>query len=689
MHILFNTDRRRWEAKTEYVERDIPKAAGWRWDPVFRLWFAPSLEAAAKLGPKFPAPALEQLHLQIDAANAAAKLADAASRATDAEIDIPAPAGMAYLPFQRAGIARLIDLPRALLADEQGLGKTVQIVGLANLAALRGESMTRVLVVCPAFLRVNWSREIGRWQTLGLPVTVWDGKRELPATGWVVLGYETATKHAETLAAVAWDLVAFDEAHALKNPKAARTKAALAAKTGYAHRARRLVFATGTPILNRPIELWPLVSFTGAFTNWKDFAVRYCDGRQTRFGWNVTGASNTENLQAKLRRSVMVRRLKKDVLTELPAKQRSLVVLEATSRAAKQALAAEKTAAADLRKREAELRAQAEAAEKAKDETAFKNAVAALRKARLAAFTEMSKIRHDIGLAKVEAAIEHVRELLETEGAVIVFAHHKDVAEAVHNAFSDVSVLAHGDVPADERQAAVDQIQRGEKRLFVGTIAAASTGLTITRAQRVVFVEQDWTPGRMAQAEDRAHRIGQTGNVQVQYLVLDGSLDADIAERLVHKADVAEAALDRFVEQAEIEKPVAERNEEDEALMQPVGRAVSNENKRDRADYPSPYGELPQIEPLPAGRVALLRRMMVSLAERDDDRASERNGVGFNKRDSDFGNMLAHLADDGVNWSTWQEHQALKLATRYHRQLVGTFGETVVDEALGREKRAA
>jgi hypothetical protein len=179
----------------------------------------------------------------------------------------------------------------------------------------------------------------------------------------------------------------------------------------------------------------------------------------------------------------------------------------------------------------------------------------------MAAFTEISELRHQTALAKVGAVVDAAAEVIESGEAVIVFAHHKDVAERIADGLREKSieiVLAHGDHSVEERQAAADAFQGGQARAFVGTIGACGTGLTLTAASTVLFAELDWTPGAMSQAEDRAHRIGQENSVLVQHIVLSGSIDAEMAHRLVDKSDVIADALDaEAVEESEGEGEAA------------------------------------------------------------------------------------------------------------------------------------
>lgn len=450
------------------------------------------------------------------------------SKAGDTTFTFPVPAGLTPMPFQQAGVEFLMGRANALLADEMGLGKTIQAIGVINADA----TIAKVLVVCPASLKLNWKAEITKWQTRGLTVGVATGK-EFPDTQVVVINYDITAKHADSIHGVAWDLLILDEAHYVKNPDAKRTSTLLgkwnrdASKVLPAVKARRKIAITGTPIPNRPKELFGLLNFLapGAFGGFLTYAKQYCAAYQDAYGWQTDGASNLDELQSRLRSTVMVRRLKDEVLKELPAKIRQIIPMEGFEALVKQ---------------EQELLAKL-GVDPESDWDAF---VASLRAG--AVFEEMSALRKKLALAKAPAVIEHVRDLLESgESKVIVMAHHKDVVDLITAAFDGAVVKVDGGTPVEARQAAVEQFQTNpEVKVFVGNIIAAGVGLTLTASRTVVFAELDWVPGNVVQAEDRAHRIGQQDTVLIQYLVVDGSLDSRLAQVLQSKAGVIRQALD-------------------------------------------------------------------------------------------------------------------------------------------------
>lgn len=570
-----------------------------------------------------------------------------ASKAESADIDIPAPAGLEYLPFQKAGIAYAMNRPNVLIADEMGLGKSIQTIGIFN----ADPSIKKVLIICPATLRLNWKQEFIKWAVRPVKVAVVNGGKptDFPKDDYEVLvvNYDVVSKHKKAIDAVAWDMLVSDEAQALRNPKAIRTKAVLGTvargkRTAEGIKARRKVFLTGTPIVNRPVELWPLVEAldpTGLGRNFFAFAKKFCDAQQTQWGWDFTGASRLGELQIELRSKFMVRRWKSDVLKDLPAKRRQ--VIEIPANGATGIVGKERDAQERIDAEIDALQAAVELAKASDSETEYEEAVARLGKAQSAAFTEMSAVRHETALAKIPYVVEHLKDALES-GPVIVFAHHKDVIAALLAEFP-AAVSITGDTAMEARQKAVDDFQAGKADLFVGNIIAAGTGITLTRSSHVVFAELSWVPGELSQAEDRAHRIGQNEKVLVQHLVLEGSLDAVMARRIVAKQEVIDRALDRKVETDVFGKDEKERPTTVEIKREEIAAEAATINQEK------------------AAAVLTALRMLAGRC----DGAQALDGAGFNKFDARIGHDLAAR-------STLTPKQAalgLRLTHKYGRQL--------------------
>jgi SWI/SNF-related matrix-associated actin-dependent regulator 1 of chromatin subfamily A len=561
VEIAFNYDPQVVEAV-----REIP---GRRWDPARKVWTAPISSARHLAAFVTRTGAVEDADLiaQIRAAAGDQDAAVVASRATDADIDLPEPEGLSYMPFQRAGIAFALKHRNVLIADEMGLGKTIQAIGTVN----ADTSIRTVVVIVPASLKINWAREIAKWSTRPTEVvigngTVYQWDQMFPvhdSVEWLVVNYDVIERWRPVIDSIDLDCLVLDEVHYVKTPKAQRTIAVLGRWNKIEDKrvrpiaARRRIALTGTPILNRPVELWGLAHSLApeTFSSWRGYVYRYCAAQDTRWGLDVSGASNLDELQDRLRSTIMVRRLKADVLTELPAKRRAVVELPAGTAAP--VIDAETKAYELSQTRLASLRAAVAAAEASEDREGYREAVEALQKGQAVEFASISEQRHQVALAKIPAVIAHLSDQLE-QGKVICFAHHLDVVAAIHDAFPG-SVVITGQTSMDNRQAAVDAFQNDPNcRLIIGNIRAMGVGLTLTASSHVVFAELDWTPANLSQAEDRAHRIGQRDSVLVQHLVLEGSLDASMARMLIQKQEVIDAALDTGTAPVIETTPIAE-----------------------------------------------------------------------------------------------------------------------------------
>lgn len=675
-----------WVADSSFDERHIPKSAGFWWhggncrsgckacaSGVGKVWWTPYKEKAAKLN-QFADESCADLRGFSEERKAKIE----ASRATDANIEVPAPQGLAYLPFQRGGIARLWEQKSGLLADEQGLGKTIQVIGIFNLRP----DVENVLIICPNSVKLNWRREFLKWSTIPVEVGVASGKIWPTFTSGgatvTITNFDILHNFEAQLRQHQWDLVVVDECHYLVDPKSRRSRHVYGHKSNQKayntavkkvheknrrgelkkpldvelarlaekHReiqpipTRMSLFLTGTPLVNRPLDLWPIIHYLDPenWPNFFSFARRYCDAKQIEIGWGRTawdfkGASNLDELQEKLRATIMVRRMKADVMKELPPKFRQLI--EIPCNGAKKLVDAENAAYEAHRENIETLRERVAAARENKDNAEYKEAVAALKEGLTAAFTDTSRIRHEVAIAKIPHLIEHVGDALETRGKIIFFAHHKEVIATMMKEFGDRAVKIDGSVPIEERQAAIDRFQSDPKcNLFVGSIRACAEGITLTAASHVIFGELDWTPGKMNQAEDRAHRIGQINNVLIQHLVFEGSLDARMVDILVGKQDIIDDALN--TKHQEYEVPT----------------------------LPKPPAPKPEPE-VSVEEMAAIHRGLKILAGLSPDGVSLRNDQGFNATDLGFGRQLAYRSA----LTPRQAVAARKLLRKYHRQL--------------------
>lgn len=461
-------------------------------------------------------------------------------------------------PFQHAGVRYLLKRRRSFLADEQGLGKTVQA-----LAALEVDGAFPAVIVCPAGMKLTWQREAAKW----LPhrsVAVLHGRtaeqwiprvereaalaaaaaageparkpnpwaKPLDVSGFaepheaeiIVCNYEIVEAHLDALGERAPRAVVYDESHYCKQPTTKRTKAAM--KLSKLVPADGLRFAlTGTPVLNQPKELTAQLRLIDRL---KDF------GSGAELARRFQGPDAHDRLHWHLRASGFARRLKQDVLPQLPAKRRVDVPLALDNLAEyrlaeKDVIAWLKTQPLDLSELDAKV-------------------AAALRAEQL---VRMNHLRRLAALGKLSAALLWIEDFLASGEPLVVFAQHREVQKAVLQRFPGALHLL-GDDSATHRddtvrrfQAAADaDIAPDAERLIVCSMRAASQGITLTRASNVVFLELDWTPAMHDQAEDRCHRIGQHDAVTAWYLLAPRTIDDEMSMVIEQKRGVIDAVVD-------------------------------------------------------------------------------------------------------------------------------------------------
>lgn len=795
-----------WVAESNYAEKDAVKRAGFWWhgQPCrpgckacaaglpYKVWWTPKVENAALLSTYADETAKAAMagHVaEVEASRAAApKLSEDEIKRT-----MPSPSDLNYLPYQMAGILWLMRHAKSLLADDCGLGKTIQVLGAIN----ADPTIKSILVICPASLRLNWARESVKWLVTPRSIQVVDsgkirdkelakrvtvdstpGDAEMVIVNYDRLGeepgpvgvkYEKGTltllfgsewgktradkmfaakdikvqtevtekkrlqkptlppdvqqtvatltallTHNETFEALMarkWDVVVIDEVHMLKSKDAARTHACYgywdkdkkATVPGLADRAGRLWALTGTPIPNRPVEAHSTLSKLAPqeFGNWKRFVERYCDGHQewvthSKQAWVVDGASRLDELQERLRSTVMIRRLKEEVLKELPAKRRQVIVLPPNGSG--KVVDAENAAFAAHEDGIARAEAEMALAAASDDAQAYARAAAKLTQNYTVAFTECSAARHAVALAKVPAVVEHVKNMLESGvKKIVVWAHHRDVEDALMDELAEYHpvMLRGGDSNAD-KDAAITTFQNDpECRVFVGAIAAAGVGITLTAASTECFSELSFVPGEVTQCEDRCHRVGQKDNVLVQHLVFDGSMDAKMVKTLIAKQAVADAALDNDTavtlteaeQMASVSKEawlaLVKANMEKREAERKLAAAEAQMSADARAVHRAASKLVGDIE-VGAELRALVHEAVREIAV-ECDGAFLRDGVGFNKADSYLGRGLAALPslNDKQAWL------AVGLARRYRRQLGDTLRDriaAVIGDTLDEEK---
>lgn len=443
---------------------------------------------------------------------------------------VPVPDDVTLLAHQEENVRFAADRRVTLIADPPGLGKTLSAIALMNCFLPK-----RVLVICPSSLKINWRREFEKFSIHSHMSVGVATPKSFPDTAVVVVNYDLIVKYHADLISIAWDFVILDEAHFAKNPDAARTKHIFGKKAKRkpikAIPYKRLILLTGTPMTNRPVDLWQFCQVadpTGLGRDYFAFVKRYCAAWNSPWGLDVSGASNLEELGRKLRASFMIRH-DKDILG-LPAKLRTVIELPTDG-----------LGVANLLKREAELYDKLKADPDIDLESEdFEEQVERLSKQKgpdkVQIMTDLAATRQEVALKKLPLVLSFIDNLIAQDEKVVVFVYHRAVAAAIEAHYGSACVVVTGGTPMQRRQEAVDAFQGDPaKTVFIGQIKAAGTGLTLTASRTVVFAELDYVPGNLEQAEDRVHRISQDRICNAYYLVLMASLDSSIANNVVEK----------------------------------------------------------------------------------------------------------------------------------------------------------
>lgn len=446
-----------------------------------------------------------------------------ASQAAHADLQVPGLGGTLY-PFQKAGVAYAARTKRCFIADEMGLGKTVQALALMEYV-----NAYPALVICPAGLKLNWARECARWLPKRSAVVMDKHMRVHGNWDILIAHYELLEQLYEELQSKKLLTVVFDEAHYLKSHDSQRSRNALKLVQNLRPFYRLLL--TGTPILNRPQELihplkilWRLDEMGG----FDYFADHYCEALQDRGRiFDLGGAANLDELNQKLRSCCYIRRIKEQVLPELPEKQRTFVPVEMDTPA--EYRDAERNYFSWLLQQAKEKGASAAGYYDSQD------------------INRIEILRQFAASGKLPAVMEWIKDFMESGEKLVVFAHHLDVINSLAQRFSVRPVV--GSTPMQERQRIVDEFQNNpDEQLIVLGLKVGSQGLTLHAASNVLFAEPAWTPAELDQAEDRLHRIGQRGSVQAWYLVARGTIEEDIYDLIERKRQVVDAATEGSVQ---------------------------------------------------------------------------------------------------------------------------------------------
>jgi len=421
------------------------------------------------------------------------------------------------LQHQKEAIEKLAGSRRFILADDMGLGKTT-----ATIIAALETGAKKILIICPASLKINWQREIENYSDR--TVYIAEGKKFSTESDFVIVNYDILKnfhdmkdKSKSLLNQSDFELVILDEAHMISNPQAQRTKII----NHFVKNIKRVWLLTGTPMTSRPMNYYNLLNIieSPVAQNWMAYAIRYCQGYQFTAGnrkvWNVTGASNLEELRDRTSKQIL-RRLKEDVL-DLPDKIISPVYLRLKSKEYEELMGE-----------------YYDWFDNKKDESSSLTVQ----------FSKLMKVRKVIANEKTKQTIEFAENIIEQGKKVIIFTNFTNTLQTIYNHFGKQAVYLDGSCSKPHRQHAVDEFQDNEKiKVFVGNLKAAGVGLTLTAAEVVIMNDLSFVPAEHAQAEDRAYRYGQKSNVLVYYPLYENTIEGAIYDILNRKKEIIRTVM--------------------------------------------------------------------------------------------------------------------------------------------------
>jgi SWI/SNF-related matrix-associated actin-dependent regulator 1 of chromatin subfamily A len=693
---------------------------GSRYEPLDRTNIAPVAKALAMVNALTAAgfivdipPALAST-LQATRAEQLALVATANDRAVETDRKLKE-RGLILFPFQKVGIKWLASRVGALLADEMGLGKTIQVV-------VAMPEKAPAVVVCAAVAKGVWAREIARWRPDLTPVVLdgrgsfrWPQAGEVVITNFDVLPAPPPPPGNPGAILPPWDVepldgtvLVGDEVHAIKSSRSKRTMSFRAISERVRAKRGRVWLVTGTPLLNKPPELWCILQSADiareAYGSWNGFMGDF-RGEPGEWG-GVEWGEPTDAASEKLRR-VCLRRMRQDVLPELPAKQWQKVPVDleakykkAIDKAAKYVLDLLPTAWDRLLSDDDLF----EPKEKPKPDD-VQVARDIITNSSHTNFEAISGGRKLLATAKIPAMLEFVEDFEEQGEPLVVFSAHRAPIDLL--ADREGWAVITGDTPNEERTKIEDAFQAGKLKGVAGTIRAAGVAITLTHAHHLLFVDREYVPGLNDQAEDRVCRIGQSRGVIIHDLVANHPLDKILYEILAKKELIIEKSVDaasvkedrapdilpdldfEALAKAAEEEAKASEAAEREAIarrekVEAEKRAYEEERARAMLE-----GRVVAAEFLAEGRRAPQNpreqwalRALITLNRLDPDRASARNDVGFNGADSGYGHRLGGRLFDGLTDKEWQV--AIALCTKYWRHEVLAAGRAPSREGLGR-----
>ena len=426
------------------------------------------------------------------------------------------------LNHQKDAIEKLAGSKRFILADDMGLGKTTSTI----IAALETKAK-KILIICPASLKINWQREIENYTDRSVYIA--EGKHFSTEHDFVIVNYDILKnfydlkdKENSLISKSNFELIVIDEAHYIQNGQAQRTKLV----NSFVKSVDKLWLLTGTPMTSRPMNYYNLLYLieSPVAQNWMAYAIRYCQGYQFKAGnrkiWNVSGASNLEELRDRTSRQVL-RRLKTEVL-DLPDKIISPIYLRLKSKLYEGLMGEYYDWYKNKKEESSSLTVQ---------------------------FSKLMKVRQVIAEEKINDTIELAQNIIDQDKKVIIFTNFTDTLQKIHSHFGKQSVYLDGSCTKPQRQYAVDQFQENDKiKVFVGNLKAAGVGITLTAGEAVIMNDLSFVPSDHDQAQDRAYRYGQKNSVSVYYPIFENTIEGVIYDMLSKKKNIIDTVMGDNIE---------------------------------------------------------------------------------------------------------------------------------------------
>lgn len=424
--------------------------------------------------------------------------------------------------FQKEGVRRINYFKGvALLADEMRLGKTLQTLLYCSAYMERSP----VVIVCPATVKHVWQHQI--LEHLNMRSLLIEGgkpfrTRQILATRphFIILNYDILRQHLKYLMSLHPQILIIDECHYIKNRKAQRTKNCKKLSRKIPHR----IAISGTPLTNRPSELFPTLNILHPkkFRSFWKFAFRYCGPRHGTWGWEYKGASHIAELHKMLTETMMIRRLRKDVMKYYKEPLREIIPMDISN--PKEYQEAENNFIVWLQKKSIK---KAKSAQKAK---------------RLVQMGYLARLAAEL---KMKSVFQWIDDFLESsDEKLLLCGVHQKIINQLHERYKKISVVVNGKVVGKKRAIAIKSFQTNKKiRIFIGNIQAAGVGIDLSKANTIAFVELDWVPGNHTQFEDRIININKKSQVTIYYFVGYKTIEHSRCKILQRKQKVLSATL--------------------------------------------------------------------------------------------------------------------------------------------------